>query len=1229
VGKGQSLRALWISLAAVLGAAAVALVLFLTGVIPVAGGGSQENNELWERVSSSNYLEVLDSGGVVTGEIVVRGEADEAAWGVMTDAVYDGGEMAAAADALDGPVELSVRQNDGGAKISIPEKLIEPGMPYTVTLAAGVHFTADKLKNARAVTFIADREDVETIVYKDNVVELTVNEAQVTGDGVLKIDSQRDVGEGDILVVPVKNDTGVTQQTAFRVKSVESDGSVTTEEPALEEIFEELEISGTYEIDPDDFVMDEAAVEKQVRESALFESLVRTVHAADDDEITIKVERLPNAGKTLNFRVKIQWGNGFTVVLDLGLKVTVDVDVVKTLVYDISCNTLTTVDVSLGYGDDAKKSDKLPEGMTKEDYEEIEEDLRSEGNSIFRLGYIPIPFPGPASLTLGVDAFASFELVGDLDLSSGLAYGYKMGVIVGPGKFKPYSSREVSMDIDRAIGKVKLSGKAGLKASVTVSVLKVAEAGFEAEGGPYLEGAFAAAFMSNEETRLDDHIYGYIEGGLYYEISAVAKLNLLVKKYKYEVDLTPENNKWKWLYFGKTKYISGMTAESGEISIVGGTAQLPTIRLEYFNVTENRDEEGESDALDLTFECPEGITCTADENGALTFSGTLPDSFTLIVGHKETDKTVELKCSKAAEAAGAGNTPGNLANGGIAAASGGWIYYCGRDGGIHSMHEDGSDDTLLSNDNARYLNIVGEWIYYIRVTDTGGSTSIGGYGDIYRMRTDGTSNELVEPGNCSFLTVLDGWLYYLSGGQIVKMRMDGTQKETLPVEDRESVQSFSVADDTIAYYSLTDTEEDGYPIQLVQLKRMNLDGSDVMRIDGTTYGNGRGDWFDYVQLYEGDLYSTFGGGPDISVRKNELSGEGTSDLDPLSSEVYTALNVDGGRFYVATSDYQSDTSMLASAGMDGGSRKVLRIADEADVFYGVICIAGHWLFFMDYDGLQIIDINAESVEETGQYLIPGSDSRYITEADLAGFDAETARRARNEIFARYGYTFEDNALQTFFDRQGWYESDPGCNKSHPPKLNPYEEYNVDIIKNYEEQFATGVNDSIAGTAGTIIVTLVDDAGDGEYTEAGVIVVDGGYLVRCNIEQVATLSYTEYNRLADGETLDIKGAGRLKMTDTLRFADSEADEAEYYIMEKPTASKPAEIYSIWLVDPISYTTGESKQYFVSDSTAVRTITYQDGNWYEDVPFGEYSLMPYRYYAKVDGDSIEVFEEIYEP
>ena len=265
LGVSQRLRVLWISLAAVLGAVAVVLALFLTGVIPVAGGGAQEDNGLWERVSSSNYLEVLDSGGAGTGEIVVRGEADEAAWGVVTDAGYDGGEMATAADALDEPVTLSVRQNAGGAKISIPEKQIEPGMPYTVTLAAGVHFTADKLKNARAVTFIADREDVETIVYKDNVAELTADEAQVTEDGVLKIDSQRDVREGDILVVPVQNDTGVTQQTAFRVKSVESDGSVTTEEPALEEIFEELEISGTYEVDPDDFVMDEAAVEKQVR----------------------------------------------------------------------------------------------------------------------------------------------------------------------------------------------------------------------------------------------------------------------------------------------------------------------------------------------------------------------------------------------------------------------------------------------------------------------------------------------------------------------------------------------------------------------------------------------------------------------------------------------------------------------------------------------------------------------------------------------------------------------------------------------------------------------------------------------------------------------------------------------------------------------------------------------------------------------------------------------------
>jgi hypothetical protein len=1069
---GKTMRILWISLAALLGAAGIFLLLSLTGVIPVFTGGDGGGDDLFAQIASANYLELSGEDGGATGEMLIRGEAEEAVWEVAFNADYADSEPAWADNALGEPVTLSVRERKDGAEISIPKERIEPGMPYTVTLNDGVHFTMAALENARAVTFIPSREDIELFEYKDNIYELSANEAQVVDENTLRIVSNRNVREGDILVVPTEDGTG---PAALRVAGVQPDGTVRTAEPAMEEIFEQLEISGTYAMDPDDFVLDEEAVEKQVRESVFFDSLVRTVYAAgeDKDEIKIKVEKLPKSDNTLNVRIKIEMDSGLTFIIELGLKLNANVDVVKTLVYDISCDTLTTVDISLGYNGDKKLSDlpkNDPLGWSKKDIQKIEDELRKQGNWILRLGYIPVPLPGPAYLTVEVDAFVSFDGSVDIDLSSGLTFANKTGVILGPGKFKPYSTKKTTMDIDRVIGKVKLGAKAGLKISVLFSVLKAAEAGIELEGGPYLEGVFAVAYIWNDKIRLDDHIFGYFEGGLYGEASLVAKLNLLVRKYKFERVLTKPDTKWRLFDFGQRKYLDSISAVTKQISVAHHTARLPEIRLEYFNVIKNEMEVTVAKIGDLEFTCPDGISCRADADGNITFNGDIPDRFTLAVGHKDTDRTLTLECIKETKQVmpgGAGNTSGNLANEGIAAISDGWIYYRSSDGPIHKMREDGSGDTRLNDGDCRFINVVGEWLYYIDD------------GDICRMRTDGAERMRVLEGGYYSLAVTDGWLYVLSDGKISRMRTDGADMQTLPVDNREFVESFSVEGDTVVYYSHTDAEdEDGYPIQLVRVKRMNTDGSGDAVIDGTTYANGRGDWFSSVQTDDGVMYSTFGGGPDIVIRKADLSGGAVQNIDPLGRDVYTGLNVYDGRLYVSVSDYTNEVSMLASTDMAGGNPKILRTADEPDAFLGSICIAGHWLFYLDYWGLQIIDLNEEGVESFGEnYLVPGSDSRYITVADLAGFNANTARLARNEIFARYGYTFADTGLQAYFNSQSWYRSNPGCNKDNPPTLNPYEEHNIGVIRDYEAGLGSGDAGQESGAVADAELTgtwVVDD-----------------------------------------------------------------------------------------------------------------------------------------------------------
>ena len=81
----------------------------------------------------------------------------------------------------------------------------------------------------------------------------------------------------------------------------------------------------------------------------------------------------------------------------------------------------------------------------------------------------------------------------------------------------------------------------------------------------------------------------------------------------------------------------------------------------------------------------------------------------------------------------------------------------------------------------------------------------------------------------------------------------------------------------------------------------------------------------------------------------------------------------------------------------------------------------------------------------GDYLLPNSNSAYLTDEDLAGLSKEQLRIARNEIYARHGYEFGKEDLKTYFGSKSWYHAG-GYDDS---QLNEYELANIKKIKNKE------------------------------------------------------------------------------------------------------------------------------------------------------------------------------------
>jgi len=63
----------------------------------------------------------------------------------------------------------------------------------------------------------------------------------------------------------------------------------------------------------------------------------------------------------------------------------------------------------------------------------------------------------------------------------------------------------------------------------------------------------------------------------------------------------------------------------------------------------------------------------------------------------------------------------------------------------------------------------------------------------------------------------------------------------------------------------------------------------------------------------------------------------------------------------------------------------------------------------------------EAASDISEYILPESNTRVITDAEVSDLTPEQVRLALNEIYARHGRRFKDSELQMWFDAKSWYE----------------------------------------------------------------------------------------------------------------------------------------------------------------------------------------------------------------
>ncbi|HID0865928.1 TPA: leucine-rich repeat domain-containing protein, partial [Clostridium botulinum] len=156
---------------------------------------------------------------------------------------------------------------------------------------------------------------------------------------------------------------------------------------------------------------------------------------------------------------------------------------------------------------------------------------------------------------------------------------------------------------------------------------------------------------------------------------------------------------------------------------------------------------------------------------------------------------------------GMGNSSSNILNGGFIIKDSEYIYYINKESGngrIYRNKINGAEDKLLSSNAAEFLNIYGEYIYYVS------------NGNIYRIRKDGSEEKLIKEASASYMTVCNDFIYYFDKSKtgIYKVKIDGTSYSSVVSGGKWRLDSQFVISGEWIYYTNYEDKSSIYKIKI-------------------------------------------------------------------------------------------------------------------------------------------------------------------------------------------------------------------------------------------------------------------------------------------------------------------------------------------------------------------------------------------------------------------------------
>jgi len=278
------------------------------------------------------------------------------------------------------------------------------------------------------------------------------------------------------------------------------------------------------------------------------------------------------------------------------------------------------------------------------------------------------------------------------------------------------------------------------------------------------------------------------------------------------------------------------------------------------------------------------------------------------------------KIQKIAKTHENGNTNGNIINLGLVASQGDWLYISilSKDSGkLIKMHSDGTEITVLNDDECMYLNVVNDWIYYRNWSDEG---------RLYKIHTDGTDRIKLSEDVVYYIHVVGDWIYYENdsdSGNLYKIRTDGSNRIKL-TDDKDSPYLYT---EQCMYVNVVGRwiYFRYYGDQRGNIYKIRSDGSErTLLISDNCYNPiVCGNWIYYCNhTYGGKLYKS-------SINRSEKT--------ILTNDSVFNINVVGDWVFY---NNESDENHLYKIRSDGTDRTKLN-----DDFSKNINIIGDWIYY--------------------------------------------------------------------------------------------------------------------------------------------------------------------------------------------------------------------------------------------------------------------------------------------